>query len=367
MQFSSLLILPATENASRASQTPWPSVAPVQFLGGGIDKIEIEVPLEVPFRPEIESILHECRLQRITRRDHQYRCRTDLRGFGYQAMLHEHCVYPRIPHHKIEIFGTGRTSANEWATEIGAIVDTDPVELRVMRVDTAADVVGIGVWWFLTHCAAKHKRNFDIVGTLDHISQPTPFRLTENTKGMTLYLGNKPDRYRIYDKTAHLLRELRQETGKRVTAEAFMEVYGHDPATIVTRVEREMCNRAVPSELATLGDLMRNARYYEPFNSLVLIANGAPVPDESKYPAARYQRGMGIRSLILERGHHAVRQMQNRNGSNNSGTLQKYKEFFPPNPDNASSFKPPDLNAIYQAAASCQTRASQLPQLALAN
>jgi hypothetical protein len=56
--------------------------------------------------------------------------------------------------------------------------------------------------------------------------------------------------------------------------------------------------------------------------------------------------------------------MQNRNGSNNSGTLKKFKEFFP-HSDNG--FEPPDLNAMYQSAASCQTRASQRPQLALAN
>jgi hypothetical protein len=181
---------------------------------------------------------------------------------------------------------------------------------------------------------------------------------------MTLYLGSKPDRYRIYDKTAHRLWQLQQETGKHVTAKSFSDVYGYDPATVVTRVEREMCNRAVSSELATLGKLIQNARYYEPFNSLVLVANGDPLPDESKYSAAHYQRGMGIRSLIEQRGFAAVRRMQNRNGNNNSGTLQKFKEFFP---SSAGNFEPPDLNTIYQAAALCQTRASQLPQLALAN
>ena len=366
MQFSSLSILPATENAIRARQIPWPLAAPVQFLCGGIDKIEIEVPLEVRFKPEIESILHECRLQRITKRDHPYQRRTDLSTFGLRVMLHEHCVYPRTPHHKIEISGTGSMSADEWAAELEAIVDTDPLELRVMRVDTAADVFGLSVRWFLTHCYAKYKQTFEAIGTFDS-GEPTPFRLTENTRGMTFYLGNKPDRYRIYDKTAHRLRQLRQKIGKQAGATAFTEVYGHDPATIVTRVEREMCTRAVPPELATLGNLIQNARYYEPFNSLVLVADGAPVPDESKYSAAHYQRGMGIRSLIEQRGYAAVRRMLNRNGNNNSGTLQKFKEFFPPNADNAGSFKPPDLNAIYQAAASCQTRASQHPQLALAN
>jgi hypothetical protein len=363
MQFSSLPALPTTENASRASQIPWPSAAPVQFLCGGIDKIEIEVPLEIPFKPEIENILHECRLQGLTKRDHPYQRRTDLSRFGYRVVLHEHFTYPRNPHHKIEVAKSGHTSASEWAAEIGAIVDADALELRVLRVDTAADVFGIGVWWFLTHCAAKHKRSFEIVGTFDH-NQPMPFRLSENARGTTLYLGSKPDRYRIYDKTAHRLWQFRQETGKQVTAEAFMGVYGHDLAAIVTRVEREMCNRAVPPEMATLGKLIQNAPYYEPFNSLVLVANGAPVPDESKYSAAQYQRGMGIRSLIEQRGFAAVRRMQNRNGNNNSGTLQKFKEFFP---SSAGNFEPPDLNEIYQAAALCQTRASQLPQLALAN
>lgn len=325
---------------------------PALVQSGGIDKLDVAVPVTTPFTAAFQR--EYAKLRRLSpqlfRADRLYHRRADLSQY-FNVVLHEQSRYPRDSHHKLELRVNDGTRPWHWIADIESIFQVDALSVRVLRVDLAADVADVPVRWFLTNCYAGHKRRIRVLGARsDTMPTPSDFRivdLVETRAGASVYWGWIPDRFRIYNKSAHRLLGYEKAVANTEPQHrpSFEAVYGHDPTAMVTRIEREMRNRAVPAEFATLRGLFESVVTFDPFTPILML-RGAPEPDPSRYKRAHYERGMGIRALILKQGLASVRKQMNANGGNASRVLKKFAEFLPDS-DADANFAPPNLRAIY--------------------
>lgn len=108
--------------------------------------------------------------------------------------------------HKIQILEAGRKCAGQIADTISKIVNEHPDLLAVSRVDSCADVVdGPEVKWMAQTVRAKSAQwqaEFGQAEIRDEKGHRVPWSEMGKREIQTMYIGKRPNCYRVYDKMA---------------------------------------------------------------------------------------------------------------------------------------------------------------------
>jgi hypothetical protein len=239
---------------------------------------------------------------------------------------------------------TGQKSFKELVGEINRVFVVDPMRLEVMRVDLTADVVGIPVPFFQDALRAAYKQVANDIEKADQFS-----RLGRGDV-QTLYLGSRPNCFRIYNKIAELKKQYaalkRNETDEHPLP-SFEELYGYPgEGFVLTRVERQFGGSRIPNELSTLEALRDNAASFDPFKSLEFLTSSKPEPDPDAYDLTKFLAGLGLRQLIRELGMQRTRRFINKKSRGNAArTFRELGDFLPPNTE---GFSAADLTRHYR-------------------
>jgi hypothetical protein len=167
-----------------------------------IDKIEAMVERGTSFRGIANELYREVRFNPdfgAFRRSKFYHAVADLRPFGMDAILH--MEQKRYGTHKIELLETGKKGLAELESTIEQIVDQNPSQCGLGRIDLAADVRDVGISWFRNNTYVQYKQFICAHARL------VEGEMSEMGKKVyqTLYFGKKPSCVRIYDKVAERL------------------------------------------------------------------------------------------------------------------------------------------------------------------
>jgi hypothetical protein len=296
-----------------------------------IDKLEIRVPHEAPFRREFAALYRQLAWEqpRLLKSSRYYGTVVDLRDFERPVILHNSARLSKSGDNKIELVETGGMSYARMHSEIEQIYDIDPQRLSVMRVDLAADIPNVPLSWFLMHSWAQFKR---WVADIGQIEDNTVYSEMGMKVPQTLYYGKRPNVIRIYDKTAERLYRLKKQQ-RHVSPDAelltFEEVYGYSSNSWVTRVERQFAGGRVPTPVSTFQKL-RSAADFNPFQNLRLINGGDVEPQPDNYKLNTYALGMLVRQLANEWGLHRTRAFLNQRSPGNAARiLARVSEFLP--------------------------------------
>jgi hypothetical protein len=179
----------------------------VRFGGSVIDKLELRVPSRAVYTPEFGNLYSEIRTGEGKDPFHatrHYVAVADLRPYGYDVVLHAHCKHGKEGNHKLELMETGQKSFAELVCEINRIFVLDPMRLQTMRVDLTADVMGVPVWFFQDALRAAYKQ------VANDIEKADQFARLGRGEIQTLYLGSRPNCFRIYNKIAELKKQYAQ-------------------------------------------------------------------------------------------------------------------------------------------------------------
>ncbi|HUO59486.1 MAG TPA: hypothetical protein VMU24_02385 [Candidatus Acidoferrales bacterium] len=199
-----LEVMPKTET-ERTAANPF---------GGGMDWLEVRLPEDVSFRPEVRDIIHDDAKKH--RASEHYSAVIDLRKYDVaDAMLH--FAKRRGEHtHKLQLIGTGQSSFRQNVSDISNVVDCNPMRLQPMRTDLTVDVRDVPMSWVHSHVKAKNKQFAASVSpdiTPKEHSHDKETLLAMGTRGVqTLYIGKRPNCFRFYDKTAERLNAFRKFT-----------------------------------------------------------------------------------------------------------------------------------------------------------
>jgi hypothetical protein len=308
-----------------------------------IDKLCLRVPHNTPFTSEFQKLYAELRGSGAAfRPSKHYDLVGDLRPFGYQAVLHLYCRRDKAGALKIELVECGRMSFDRMHREICAIFKVDPGRLPVMRLDLAADVQGVPVNWFRARVCVRYKRSTAgfIVSDMREIGKGS---------AQTLYYGQRPNTFRIYDKVAEQKKRysllVRQASGEPMPS---FEEFSGFPETgfILTRVEREMGGANLSG--CMVFSHLRKAVHYRPFDALQIIAGGIDVPNPDDYTFETYGTGMFLRNLMETEGMQAaIRHCRRFSKGNTSRILEKYRDFLPADTERIT-LDSAYLNQLYQ-------------------
>lgn len=312
-----------------------------------IDKLELRVPRRAEYTPEFGKLYSDLRSGNGKDPFHatrHYAAVADLRPYGFELVLHAHCKHGKEGNHKLELMETGQKSFKELVSEINQVFAVDPMQLEVMRVDLTADVAGVPVWFFQDSLRAAFKQ------VANDIEKADQFSRLGRAEIQTLYLGSRPNCFRIYNKIAELKKQYaalkRKETDERPLS-SFEELYGYpSEGFILTRVERQFGGSRIPDELSTLRALRENAANFDPFASLEFLACNKTEPDPDAYELMKFLAGLGLRHLIRERGMQRTRKFVNKQSRGNAArTFRELSDFLPrTGPD----FSIPDLTGLYR-------------------
>jgi hypothetical protein len=312
-----------------------------------IDKLEIRIPAQAPFSKGFGSLYCEIRNNPKVNPFHSsrhYLSTGDLRAFGYQAILHMSCLRDKLGNHKLELLDTGEMGYAEMGNEVERIFELSPRRLALMRVDLAADIRGVPVAWFTQHVRARWKQWVCDIGQVG--CETSEYARMGRREVQTLYLGKRPNVFRIYDKLAeyhHQYARLTRRASDAAELPSFEEAYGHPESGVtLTRVERQMGGGRVPAEIDTFGKLKASAAF-NPFDKLDFLAAGVQEPRIEEYGEMDYLAGIGLRQLAEDIGVHRVRALLNRQG-HAGRILEKLRHFLPAE----GGISPERLYGIYQ-------------------
>jgi len=290
-----------------------------------IDKADCRVPYLATFRPEFRFVANEVRYAgvcSVVRRSAHYQGVVDLRPFGIDAILHAYHRRGQQRNHKLELLHTGRKGLNTLRNTIATVFDADPDRLEMMRLDFAADVHGIPVPQFHNTLRVKFKRTSDERGELD-------YEIIGGRKLEYFRYGQAPNCVRVYDKPAECkarFPEILRAIPREAELPTFENTFGFPEDAVITRIERQAGSKGIPEQLKKFGELHRAAEF-NPFTSLEILPDSAPVPDPDRYGASALVKLLGTRTLIERFGYQAARAMLNRNG-NGKRFMDAYKEFL---------------------------------------
>jgi hypothetical protein len=309
-----------------------------------IDKVALRIPGFTPYSPGFGELYRELRSdpKGPFRHSAHYLAAADLRAYGFPVLLYTHNTHDKLGNHKLEFLETGKLGYTQIRQEIHRIFDTDAGSLPVMRVDLAADVVGVTVGWFMQQLLVQYKRWTCDVGRID--ATDVQISSMGKTGVETFYYGRRPNLVRVYNKIAERLAEY-SRLKKRAWGEAkkkamggpvafsfpdFETTFGYpEKGLILTRVERQIAGGRVPQAIGTFGRL-RAAADFDPFDKLIFLDGGAPEPNPNDYAFDTHGKGMFIRWLIEKEGIHRAKQKLNRLSPRNaSRLLRTYKDFLP--------------------------------------
>lgn len=311
-----------------------------------IDKLDLRIPQTAPFNPQFGDLY--ARLRNDSKNDpfragKHYLLVGDMRPFGYDVMLHICCKHGKAANHKLELLETGRKTFAQLVKEVENIFAVDPLLLEPMRVDLAVDVKDVPVSFFQDTVWAAYKR---VTADVEDAS-----RFVRMGKGEveTLYLGRKPNQFRIYNKIAEVKKKYAAYLRRVECAAAIPtceELFGYpEEGPVVTRVERQYGGGRIPEELGLLAVLRNRIHFLNPFVPLEFLSGGVAEPNPDDYDAMTYAAGIGIRKIIEERGMHRTRQLLNRQSRGNAARiLRKLFDFLPV----ASSACVPDLGKLFE-------------------
>ncbi|HLG99481.1 MAG TPA: hypothetical protein VKX49_24445 [Bryobacteraceae bacterium] len=327
-----------------------------------IDKLDFRVPADAPYSRDFSALYQEIanNPKGPFRQGRHYLKSACLQEYGHPVVLHVHCLHGKRGDHKLELLDTGTMSYSQMADVTTRVFKVRPEDLRIMRIDFAADVPGVPVTWFEKHVLAKYKRWVAEIGKLD---AGIEFASMGRRGVETLYLGRRPNLFRIYNKIAEYraqfdrqMAALRRNHQQRdIDLPTFQQLFGYpETGLILTRVERQI-NSRIPEQLATFGYL-RNSPSFNPFAPLVFAETGKPQPSPDDYDLPTYATGMLIRGLVEQGGIHRAKQFLNRHSKRNANRiLKRHVDFLPPADEVAIS--PEKLFELYQESVSRQLAA----------
>ncbi len=211
--------------------------------------------------------------------------------------------------------------------EAVALFQTDVLALKVTRIDLAVDVNGFPVTWFRDHICVRNRRSRCEIGTLS-------YRTTVSREVETIYLGARPNLFRIYDKIA----QLRAENHGAPLDKSWPK------NAIVTRVERQYGGKRIPKQLATLGQVREQALRINPFEPIEFSPAG-PGPIPVGLGGSAYLKVLGMRKLVADRGlQGAIAELNQRTGGKGRRLLRGIQGFS----DNDQPMELPDLLTKYR-------------------
>ncbi len=323
------------------------------MVGCVIDKLEVRIPARTPYTRAFASLYSELRANPKKDPFHSsryYGAVADLRPYGIETILHAHCKFGKDGDHKIELLETGKRSMAFMINEIEQIFDVNPMKLEIMRVDLAADVEDVPVWFFQDTLRASYKQ---VTNDIERADQ-----LTRMGRGevQTIYLGRRPNLFRVYNKIAELTLQysaLERKVGATGAIPSFEELYGYSrEGFVLTRVERQIGGSRVPEQISTIERLRRNAIEFDPFERLEFLAGGKPEPNPEEYDLSRYLQGIGLRTTVETLGMQRTRRLINRKSPGNAARVcRNFRDFLPAVPD---YFAVPALRDLYQKSVATQ-------------
>jgi hypothetical protein len=213
--------------------------------------------------------------------------------------------------------------------------------------------VGVPVSFFQDALRAAYKQ------VANDIEKADQFVRMGRGEIQTIYLGSRPNCFRIYNKIAELKKQyaaLKRSETKEQTLPSFQDMYGYpSEGFILTRVERQYGGSRIPAELSTLRALKENALFFDPFSSVELIAGGAPEPNPDGYELMKFLAGKGLRQLIHEQGMQRARRFVNQRSKGNAArTFRELSDFLPSTFD---GFRTVDLTRQYRDSVQRQLQA----------
>lgn len=359
-----------------------------------IDKIEVMSERGAGFGEKFRPIERELRANPrfgSFRPSKHYLAVGDLRPYGFDAIMH--LEQRRYGTSKLELLDTGGKSLDQMCSTVADLLDGDPLDHRVSRIDLCADVPGIPVDWFRSHVRVRRKQwiaEFSQQAVIDH-------QRMGKRKIQTLYWGKRPSCLRIYDKIAErhiaytrwcrkLIRKEKETWGDAqaiakpedrvplvlpelpsfsewlavelpVTARKPMQsaIPGlEEPEQlcfpVVTRVENQM-GGSVPQDLESLHLVKKNARDFDPFAGLDLLVGRSRVPDRDAkdasgkwlYQPLQYLGGMYLREHWDDHGAQEIWNFLNRD-RNGDRLRELLADFIP---DHGPGITPGELREIY--------------------
>lgn len=317
-----------------------------------IDKLDLRIPNNAHFRRDILTVFSwdPTRLKRSPlKRAFHYQARVDFRSLGMDAFLHFKCQHGDH-HSKLEILDVGKKGYIEIAEIIDRLAPLDAGSLGIMRMDLTADVSDVPVCWFKDHARFKFKRTDQEYGKIQ-------YRLIGRGEIETVQAGNRPNLYRIYNKTRECQFQFsRMQKGSNRDADPidFEQAFGLKETDVITRVERQCGGRGIPSEISTFADLHKLAEF-DPFTALEITSSQTAVlPSPEDFPGLNYYTGLGLHCESQRIGMHGLRKQLNKQTRWNAArTLRDYSAFFP----SAVSISTPDIVRAYRESTAAQLAA----------
>ncbi len=312
-----------------------------------IDKLELRIPGRAVYTSEFGNLYSELRTGQGKDPFHgtrHYIAVADLRPYGFDVVLHAHCKHGEEGNHKLELMETGQKSFKELVSEINRVFVVDPMQLGIMRVDLTVDVVGVPVSFFQDTLRAAYKQ------VVNDIEKADQFCRLGRGEIQTLYLGSRPNCFRIYNKIAELKKRydaLKRSESEEHPLPSFEELYGHpSEGFVLTRVERQFGGSRIPDELSTLRALRDNAANFDPFGSLEFLSCSKPEPNPNAHDLMKFLAGLGLRELIRRQGMQRTRKFINKKSRGNAArTFRELSDFLP---RNGGDFPIPDLSGLYR-------------------
>lgn len=292
-----------------------------------MDKLEIRVPARTMVGKLLEPVYNNLRrglqVPGFTPSPY-YHLKGDLRPFGISAIVHFECKRGKGPNHKLELLETGRAAFSTILSTIEQVFRFDPLTAEVMRVDLATDVEGISVASFEAAAYVQYKRSASDIGQIE-------YSRIGGREVETIYLGKRPNCFRIYNKTAEYLeqyRKLRRRCGDG-SAPAFQILFGVNEDTVLTRLERQIAAGRVPAELGTVRAIRDRAADFNPFESLRLEPGSPRCPTPQEVGLTAYLEGMQLRYLARSMGMHRLRRFINQHSKGNAARmLNQFADFL---------------------------------------
>ncbi len=310
---------------------------------GPIDKLDVRIPrgtnlvriLDRELRP---SNANRSSLGTAFHGTKYYSRVADLRRYSLRSILF--FDQKDSGNHKLEIVGTGTMHLSDIMFEVKRVFEFDPMEAEIMRIDFAVDVSGYTVEWFRQNARVARKR----------YTSEFNRSVSERKRVETLYFGQRPNLFRVYDKTEERRVEyerLHSRWNGRDPIPTFKERYGQREDDIVTRIERQYGRARVPKAIRTLGQLQNNAAHFDPYGPFQFLPN--TISDEwvNELSGDKFLKGHGWLRLREQYGAHQAKRLLDKKSCRNTNRLLA-ELTMSMSADRAS--KPPDLLAIFKEA-----------------
>jgi hypothetical protein len=187
---------------------------------GVYDTLEIPLKNGVPFSDRVASIKGAVENVRnplesdIPFRSNPYYAQVvDLRPQGIEAILHLNAR--KTGTHKIQLVEAGHKCCGEIADTVAQITTEHPRLQAISRVDSCADVIdGPSVGWMAQSVRARSVQWQAQLGSVElRDSENRRMQWSEMGKRelQTMYLGKRPNCFRVYDKLAERFQTWRRE------------------------------------------------------------------------------------------------------------------------------------------------------------